>query len=136
MVTSDRSDRHQGNASKWFESVEEGIHVHWLPIPYSNKMPYGKRIRAFVRFAVDARHGYREVAEDGEAGWRLAAITGCVYLDRGQVFVQKGDEYRPAAFLLGKNVKAAADSTCRPRDGAAISRPSGQRERNGRPGVR
>lgn len=67
---------------------------------------------AFVRFAVDARHGYRADGEDGEDGWRLSTITGCVYLDRKQVFVQKGDEFRPAAILLGKNVKAAADSTC------------------------
>jgi hypothetical protein len=66
---------------------------------------------AFVRFAVDARHGYRSA---DEAGWELAAITGCVYLEHNQVFVKTGDEFRPAAILLGKNVKAAADSTCNP----------------------
>ena len=52
-------------------------------------------------------------AGDGD-GWRLATIVGCVYPDRSQVFVKKGDEFRPAAFLLGKKVKAAAETTCQP----------------------
>jgi hypothetical protein len=69
---------------------------------------------AFVRFAVDARHGYREVAEGDDAGWRLATITGCVYLERSQVFVKQGDQHRPAAILLGKNVKVAAATICNP----------------------
>jgi hypothetical protein len=64
----------------------------------------------FLRFAVDARHGRAAV----KAPWRLATITGCVYPDRNQIFVQRGDEYRPAAFLLGKNLKAVAETTCRP----------------------
>jgi hypothetical protein len=52
---------------------------------------------------------------DGDGSeWQLATITGCAYLDRSQVFVKRGDEYRPAAFLLGKNVKAAAETTCQP----------------------
>jgi hypothetical protein len=64
----------------------------------------------FLRFAIDARHGSVAV----KAAWRLATITGCVYPDRNQIFVQRGDEYRPAAFLLGKNLKAVAETTCRP----------------------
>ncbi len=67
---------------------------------------------AFVRFAVDAHHGF--AAADDESRWQLAAITGCAYLDRSQVFVKRGDQYRPAAFLLGKNLKAAAETTCQP----------------------
>lgn len=35
----------------WFVTKEAGIRVHWLPVPYSNSMPYGERIRAFLRFA-------------------------------------------------------------------------------------
>jgi hypothetical protein len=66
---------------------------------------------AFVRFAIDARHGYQP---DDEANWRKDAITGCVYLDRSQIFIKRGDEFRPAAFLLGKNLKAAASTTCKP----------------------
>jgi hypothetical protein len=66
----------------------------------------------FVRFAVDARRGFSADPDADESRWRQATITGCVYLDRSEVFVKKGDEYRPAAFLLGKNLKAAAESTC------------------------
>lgn len=67
---------------------------------------------AFVRFAVDARYGFRAPGSDDGSGWRLGTFVGCVYPDHSQVFVKKGDEYRPAAFLLGKNVKAAAETTC------------------------
>jgi glycosyltransferase involved in cell wall biosynthesis len=42
--------------SHWFETNEEGILVHWLPVPYSNKMDFRKRIGAFVRFAFLASH--------------------------------------------------------------------------------
>jgi hypothetical protein len=69
---------------------------------------------AFMRFSVDARFGYLAKTSDDESQWRRDTITGCVYLERNQVFVKKGDSYRPAAFLLGKNVKAAAESTCEP----------------------
>jgi hypothetical protein len=66
---------------------------------------------AFVRFAIDARHGYLPEDEDN---WRKDAITGCVYLERSQIFVKQGDQFRPAAFLLGKNLKPAAAPTCKP----------------------
>jgi glycosyltransferase involved in cell wall biosynthesis len=35
----------------WFQTEEEGVHVHWIPVPYSNRMSYGRRIRAFLQFA-------------------------------------------------------------------------------------
>ena len=38
----------------WFENEVEGIRVHWLPVPYSNKMSYRERIRAFFKFAFKA----------------------------------------------------------------------------------
>jgi hypothetical protein len=69
--------------------------------------------RAFMSFAVDDERGLR-VGGDDESQWNLATITGCVYLDQSEVFVKRGDEYRPAAFLLGKKLKAAAESTCQP----------------------
>jgi hypothetical protein len=65
----------------------------------------------FIRFAVDERHGIDAFSES--ANWQQATITGCVYLDRKQVFVKKGEQYRPASFLLGKKVKAAGVLTCR-----------------------
>jgi glycosyltransferase involved in cell wall biosynthesis len=49
MVTSVR-DKTRRKPS-WQTTNESGIHVHWLPVPYSNKMSYAKRIMAFFRFA-------------------------------------------------------------------------------------
>jgi hypothetical protein len=60
---------------------------------------------AFYTFAVDARHG---IAGDA---WRRATITGCVYAT-GEVYVKSGDRYRPAAFLLGKNLKPVDEHFC------------------------
>lgn len=54
-----------------------------------------KRGREFVPYAVDVRFG------DGE--WQKADIVGCAYRQTGELFVKNGDEYRPAAFLLGKD---------------------------------
>jgi hypothetical protein len=69
------------------------------------------RGQAFVRFAIDELRGlgHDELVD----GWELAVISGCAYLDRGEVFVQKGEEFRPAALLLGKHRKAAPEPTCR-----------------------
>ena len=38
----------------WIETNEDGIHVHWLPVPYSNKMSYSERIWAFIKFMWEA----------------------------------------------------------------------------------
>ncbi len=52
MVTSYRQeDIPEGETDGWFQSEESGIRVHWLPVPYSNKMSYRQRIKAFFRFA-------------------------------------------------------------------------------------
>jgi glycosyltransferase involved in cell wall biosynthesis len=37
---------------KWFESQVAGIHVHWLPVEYSNNMSFSARIMAFFIFAL------------------------------------------------------------------------------------
>lgn len=61
MITSWR----QENAStEWFETVEEGIRVHWLPVPYSNNMSPIKRIQAFFRFAWAAARKAASVPSD------------------------------------------------------------------------
>lgn len=49
MVTSWRTD---DGRKKAFETVEDGIRVHWLPVPYSNAMSYAQRLVAFGRFVV------------------------------------------------------------------------------------
>lgn len=42
------------DAPTWRESMEAGIHVHWTPVPYDNKMGYTARLRAFLSFAWSA----------------------------------------------------------------------------------
>lgn len=37
--------------SGWYEETIDGIHVHWLSVPYSNRMSYPQRIKAFLWFA-------------------------------------------------------------------------------------
>lgn len=51
LVTSRRSG---GDAKGWSRTREAGIEVHWLDVPYSNRMSYGQRMRAFARFAAAA----------------------------------------------------------------------------------
>jgi hypothetical protein len=51
--------------------------------------------RPFVSFAVDVRFGGAE--------WHENDIVGCAYTGSGTLYVKRGDEYRPASFLLGKN---------------------------------
>jgi len=36
----------------WYTEEIEGIHVHWLPVAYSNHMGFFARIRAFLSFAI------------------------------------------------------------------------------------
>jgi glycosyltransferase involved in cell wall biosynthesis len=52
MITSyRRKDSPEGETEGWFQTEESGIRIHWLPVPYSNKMSYRQRIKAFVKFA-------------------------------------------------------------------------------------
>ena len=53
MITSYREGDSQ--QAGWFETMEAGIHVHWYPVPYSNHMSFGQRIKAFLSFALAAR---------------------------------------------------------------------------------
>lgn len=61
MITSWRQD---DGRKDWFVTNEEGIEVHWLPVPYSNHMSYGERIKAFIKFAVGAKKRAVEVGGD------------------------------------------------------------------------
>ena len=51
MITTDRSGTPVSSNAEWRETEEAGIHVHWTYVPYSNKMSYGERIKAFFAFA-------------------------------------------------------------------------------------
>jgi len=53
LVTADCRSTSNG-ARGWYRTAEDGIQVHWLPVPYSNHMDYADRIRAFLRFAWSA----------------------------------------------------------------------------------
>ena len=59
-----------------------------------------KNGRPFVPFAVDVRFGSDE--------WHENDIVGCAYRGSGKLYVKRGDEYRPASFLFGKNEDAVA----------------------------
>lgn len=62
MVTSWRND--DGRAVDWFTTVEAGIKVHWLSVPYSNHMSYLQRIFAFFRFAIRSMSKTKELNGD------------------------------------------------------------------------
>lgn len=49
MITSDRNNN--ADRKVWKTTKEAGINVHWYPVPYSNKMSFSKRIKAFMKFA-------------------------------------------------------------------------------------
>ncbi len=50
MITSDRNPDPEAPRD-WRQSNEDGIDVHWLPVPYANQMGYRDRLRAFAKFA-------------------------------------------------------------------------------------
>lgn len=52
MITSLRTN--DVKSKGWFEEKIDGINVHWLPLPYSNKMGFSERIKAFFSFAIAA----------------------------------------------------------------------------------
>jgi hypothetical protein len=56
--------------------------------------------RGFVPFAVDIRF------TGGD--WETDDIVGCVYAGKGDLYVKRGDGYRPAEFLFGKNADVVA----------------------------
>jgi hypothetical protein len=62
-----------------------------------------KKGRAFVPFAIDVRF-----AGSGSE-WRENDIVGCMYSATGSLFVKRGDVFRPASFLLGKNEDPVPD---------------------------
>ncbi len=60
--------------------------------------------RAYMAFAVDVRRG---------AEWHENEVVGCGYTQTGALFVKRGDAYRPAEILLGKDVDVASN-VCTP----------------------
>lgn len=62
MVTSDTQPA--PGTKGWRETNESGIHVHWLPVPYSNAMTYADRMRAFGHFAVNSTRRAAQLSGD------------------------------------------------------------------------
>jgi len=48
----------------WWEEEYEGFYVHWLAVPYSNKLSYRRRIQAFIRFAWAAARKAHQIGGD------------------------------------------------------------------------
>lgn len=61
MITARRDSERGGD---WEHESIEGISVHWLPVPYSNRMGFAARLRSFLRFA--QRAGRRAVELGGD----------------------------------------------------------------------
>ena len=61
MITSERTGTQKGI---WRETEEDGIHVHWTPVPYSNALSYRGRIKAFIAFAYRAGRKAVEIGGD------------------------------------------------------------------------
>lgn len=53
MVTSNRNSNKNKNR-QWYKTIESGIQVHWIQIPYSNNLSYNDRVKAFFEFAIKA----------------------------------------------------------------------------------
>ena len=61
MITSWREPR---DDQAWFENDFAGIHVHWIPIEYSNHMSFADRIKAFFKFAFKSAKKAAEIEAD------------------------------------------------------------------------
>lgn len=63
MVTTDQTSA-ATTSSAWRETVEDGIHVHWTPVAYSNRMSNLQRIASFVRFATRSARRAKQLGGD------------------------------------------------------------------------
>jgi glycosyltransferase involved in cell wall biosynthesis len=53
-----------GRSRRWHVTIEQGVHVHRLPVAYSNHMSYGRRLVAFAAFALAVSARATQVAPD------------------------------------------------------------------------
>ena len=47
-----KSNEGKSKINKPFNTIEDGINVHWIPVNYSNHMTFYKRIFAFIKFSI------------------------------------------------------------------------------------
>lgn len=62
VITTDRAA--EDGVGEWRSTEESGIRVHWLPVPYSNRMSFRRRLRAFFGFAMAAGRKARTLGGD------------------------------------------------------------------------
>lgn len=62
LITSD--SRPDKSSTGWRESTEAGIRVHWRSVPYSNRMGWLQRMRAFLAFALAASRRAAKIDAD------------------------------------------------------------------------
>lgn len=43
--------RETGNKKNFFQTIDAGIKIYWIPVPYSNNMNYFRRVWSFLSFA-------------------------------------------------------------------------------------
>jgi len=63
VVTTDREGRRRTGGA-WRDNNVDGIHVHWISVPYSNHMSNSRRILAFLTFAMLAARRARKLRGD------------------------------------------------------------------------
>jgi hypothetical protein len=81
------------NASR-FSRARPPPHERRVRVTQAN-VTLDKSGRAFVPFAVDVKWGAGQ--------WQENDIVGCAYTKSGDLFVKRGDGYRPVSVVLGKN---------------------------------
>jgi glycosyltransferase involved in cell wall biosynthesis len=87
VVTSERNAEAGGNRG-WRRAAVDGYTVHWCPVPYSNRMGFWARVRAFFVFAIRSCH--RAAALHGDVVFATStpltiAIPGAYAAWRSQV---------------------------------------------------
>lgn len=108
----------------WYETVEEGINVNWLPIPYSNKMAFSKRLIAFAKFAWGSAWKAARIKSDviyatsGPLTIALPALFAAVVTRRPLIFevrdlwpegaIQLGVLKNPVAIFFARMLERAA----------------------------
>jgi len=123
MVTSDM-DPSSSATTGYHRTNEDGIDVHWLPVPYSKRMTFRKRFAAFLHFALAsvlktaALEGDVIFSSSGPLSIAIPAIFGATLKRKPLVFevrdlwpegaIQLGVLKNPAAIYLARALELFA----------------------------
>lgn len=113
----------------WRETQDDGIRVHWLPVPYDNKMSYAQRIRAFFAFAVGSAR--KAAAIGGDVVFATSTpLTICLpaiyaaWRTRAPMVFEVRDLWPEVPIALGVLTHPAAIWAARRLEGLAYTRAS------------